>query len=203
MAKMPTNGCGYDVKIANYYNMRVYIVCSSDGNYVERFETSCNLLSEIGCKVLNPEPITASVMEKHLGMVLSCDVVYILDGWDIGRETRTVYRVAYELGKDIWFESNMGYEDPRVLRVRDAIHEVTGLRLAEYITKSRKCEMFFARMLFSHHCRQSNMKVSKIAEYLHRDHSSISYILHRYQDEVRYNPEFRNIAERVDKILNK
>ena len=47
------------------------------------------------------------------------------------------------------------------------------------------------------------MKITKIAKSVHRSHSSVLHFLAKYDDEVKFNPAFRQMAERVDAILNK
>jgi hypothetical protein len=47
------------------------------------------------------------------------------------------------------------------------------------------------------------MKLTNIAKYVHRDHTSMLYLLKKYEDETKYNPTFRELAQRVDNILNR
>lgn len=79
----------------------------------------------------------------------------------------------------------------------------TGMKFNEYTTKSHKRDGFFARMLFVYHCRRNRMKLVEIAKYVHRDHSSMVYSLKKYDDEKKFNPNFRVLAEKVESILNK
>ena len=105
-------------------------------------------------------------------------------------------------GKDIWFESNIVRDNAKVMRIQNAIHEVTGLKFSDYITKSRKRDGFYARMIFVYHCRAMKMKLTKIAKYVHRDHSSMLHLLRKYEDDFRFNVQFRELATRVNNILN-
>jgi chromosomal replication initiation ATPase DnaA len=77
------------------------------------------------------------------------------------------------------------------------------MRFDQYITKSRKRDGFFARMLFVYHCRKCKMKLMQIAKFVHRDHSSMLHLLNKYDDEVKFNPYFRGLADKVQDILNK
>ena len=47
------------------------------------------------------------------------------------------------------------------------------------------------------------MKVTEIVKMIHRDHSSVLHLLNKYNDEVKYNPSFRLMAERVTNIIIK
>nr|DAW60341.1 MAG TPA: chromosomal replication initiator protein [Caudoviricetes sp.] len=48
-----------------------------------------------------------------------------------------------------------------------------------------------------------NMKLTQIAKYVRRDHSSMLHLLRKYDDDFKYNPQFRDMATRVNNILNK
>ena len=94
-------------------------------------------------------------------------------------------------------------DNRNVMRIQNAIHEVMGMKFSDYIGKSRKRDGFYARMIFVHHCRALKMKLTKIAQYVHRDHSSMLHILKKYGDDMRFNPQFRDIATKVNDILNR
>ena len=104
--------------------------------------------------------------------------------------------------KDVWFESNVVRNQKNVLKIQNAIHEVTGIHFNEYTTKSRKRDGFFARMLFAKHCSQ-RMKPMEIATMINRDRTTVLSLLKKYDDEVKYNPYFRVLAQRVENIINK
>ena len=176
-----------------------------------RFNDAESLLAEIGFEVVNPLKNGLAVdstwnehLCKDIAMLLPCDAIYMMDNWVDSLGASIEYDIAFRMGKDIWFESNVVRDDMRVLRIQNAIHEVMGMRFNEYVTKSRKRDGVFARMIFVHHCRrQYKMKLTKIAKYVHRDHSSLLHLLKKYNDDFKYNPQFRELATQVDNILNK
>lgn len=47
------------------------------------------------------------------------------------------------------------------------------------------------------------MKLIQIAKYVHRDHSSMLHLLKKYEDDFKYNSQFRELATRVNNILNR
>lgn len=47
------------------------------------------------------------------------------------------------------------------------------------------------------------MKLTKIAQYVRRDHSSMLHLLKKYNDDMRFNPPFRDLATKVNDILNR
>lgn len=194
--------------------MRIYISGKISGlPYKEveaRFDDAEALLSEIGFEVVNPLKNGLTPHEewiKHLckdiEMLHSCDAIYMMDNWTTSTRASIEYDIAIRTGKDIWFESNVVRENKEVLRIQNAIHEVTGMRFNQYITKSRKRDGVFARMIFVYHCRKRKMKLIQIAKYVHRDHSSMLHLLKKYDDDFKYNPQFREMATRVNNILNK
>lgn len=194
--------------------MRIYISGKISGlpykEAEQKFEDAEALLSEIGFEVVNPLKNGLATHEewiKHLckdiEMLHSCDAIYMMDNWTTSTGASIEYDIAIRTGKDIWFESNVVRENKEVLRIQNAIHEVTGMRFNQYITKSRKRDGVFARMIFVYHCRKRKMKLIQIAKYVHRDHSSMLHLLKKYDDDFKYNPQFREMATRVNNILNK
>lgn len=193
--------------------MRIYISGKITGlpqdEARQKFADAQALLDEIGFEAVNPMeqglPADATWeqhMVKDFELLLSCDAIYMMDNWIDSKGAQIEYDVANRLGKDVWFESNVRRDNAIVMRIQNAIHEVTGLQFNEYITKSRKRDGFFARMLFVYHCRCQKMKLTQIAKYVHRDHSSMLHLLHKYEDDFNHTPQFRDMAIRVNNILN-
>lgn len=176
----------------------------------ERFADAQAFLDEIGFEAVNPMEKGLSDdlpweqhMVKDIELLFSCDAIYMMDNWMESKGAQIEYDIANRLGKDVWFESNVRRENKEVMRIQNAIHEVTGMRFGEYITKSRKRDGFYSRMIFVYHCRRAKMKLTQIAKFVHRDHSSMLHLLNKYEDDFRYNPQFREMAIRVNDILNK
>lgn len=193
--------------------MKVYISGKISGLDFEevkkRFLEAEEFLESLGIQAVNPLKNGLSVDDawiKHLcrdiELLHECSHIYMMDGWQESTGSCVEYDFAIRTGKTVLFASNIIRNQGIVLKIENAIHEVTGLRLNQYSTKSRKRDGFFARMLFVHHCRREKMKLVDIAKYIHRDHSSMLHFLNKYNDEVRYNEFFRLMAERVNNILN-
>ena len=194
--------------------MKIYLSGKISGlpfPYVQqRFNNAEALLTELGFEVVNPlnngldqEKTWNEHLCKDIEMLLPCDAIYMMDNWVDSTGASIEYDVAMRTGKDIWFESNVIRNNLVVMKIQNAIHEVMGLKFGDYITKSRKRDGFFARMIFVYHCRQNKMRLIKIAEFVKRDHSTMLHLLKKYQDDFRFNPQFREIATRVNNILNK
>ena len=89
------------------------------------------------------------------------------------------------------------------MRIQNAIHEVMGLKLSDYIGKSRKREGFYARMIFVHHCRNEGATVISIAKEMQHNHATVIYYLKKYQDDYKFTPEFRDYVQAVQRRLSK
>lgn len=197
--------------------MRIYISGKISGlpykEAEQRFEDAEALLTELGFEVINPLKNGLAAHEewiKHLckdiELLHSCDAIYMMDNWVTSTGADIEHYIAVRTKKDILYESNVivrTKDDEAILRIQNAIHEVTGLRFNQYITKSRKRDGVFARMIFVYHCRKRKMKLIQIAKYVHRDHSSMLHLLKKYEDDFKYNPQFRELATRVNNILNR
>lgn len=194
--------------------MKIYLSGKISGlpfPYVQqRFDDSEALLTELGFEVVNPlkngldqEKTWNEHLCKDIEMLLPCDAIYMMDNWVDSTGASIEYDIAMRTGKDVWFESNVINNDLVVMKIQNAIHEVMGLKFGDYITKSKKRDGFFARMIFVYHCRQNKMRLVKIADYVKRDHSTMLHLLKKYQDDFNFNPQFREIATKVSDILNK
>lgn len=174
----------------------------------QRFADAAAFLNAIGFEAVNPLnngiEQTASWKEHMVAdirMLFDCDAIYMMDNWMQSRGAGIEYDIANRLGIDIWFETNIRKENQQVMRIQNAIHEATGLRFNQYISKCRKREYFYARMLFVYHCRQLKMTLTQIARYIHRDHSSMLHFLRKYDDDFKFNPQFRDLAIKVNQLL--
>ena len=194
--------------------MRIYISGKISGLPLDdvkvRFADAKSFLDEIGFEAVNPlekglpdDAPWEQHMVKDIELLLSCDAIYMMDNWMDSTGAGIEYDIAMRTGKDIWFESAFARDNRNVMRIQNAIHEVMGMKFSDYIGKSRKRDGFYARMIFVHHCRAMKMKLTKIAQYVHRDHSSMLHILKKYGDDMRFNPQFRELAMKVNDILNK
>lgn len=194
--------------------MRVYISGKISGLALEdakrNFREASDFLRRLGFEPINPFdnglPDDATWIKhlcRDLEMLHDCHCIYMLDNWRESTGACIEYDFAVRTKKRVLFASNIVRNQEVVERIQNAVHEVTGLQLHEYNTKSRNRDGFFARMLFVQHCRRNNMKLVDIARYIHRDHSSILHFLRKYNDEVRYNDFFRAMAEQVSEILER
>ena len=175
----------------------------------QKFNDAEEFLSGLDIEVVNPlknglqndAPWINHICDD-IKLLDGCDAIYMLNDWIDSDGAGIEYDIALRTGKDVWFESNVVRNQKNVLKIQNAIHEVTGIHFNEYTTKSRKRDGFFARMLFAKHCSQ-RMKPMEIATMINRDRTTVLSLLKKYDDEVKYNPYFRVLAQRVENIINK
>lgn len=191
-------------------HVRIYISGKVTGLPVtdarRKFADVRDFLESIGFEVVNPmedglpdDAAWEQHMVKDIEMLFTCDAIYLMSDWVESKGASIEHDIAKRMGLMVFFESEV-----RVFaRIADAIRDVTGLSLREYSTRSRKRNVIYARMLFVHHCRQSGMTLSNIAEHINRNHSSVLHMLSAYDNDVVFNPKFKRMAEKVSELLGK
>lgn len=194
--------------------MKVYISGQISGlEYEEaraRFDKAEDFLRGLRVDTVNPmdnglpeESTWIQHLCKDLELLHDCSHIYMIDGWQLSRGACIEYDFAIRTGKSVLFESSIIRDRGITLRIEGAIHEVTGLRLADYSVSGRSRDGFFARMMFAHHCQLENMKLSDIGSLINRERTSVARTLNDYNKEFKYNAFFRSMAERVDEILRR
>lgn len=104
---------------------------------------------------------------------------------------------------DVLYESDSSKQVSLIKEMKAAIKEVMGLDFEEFTKSCRKNEYFYARMIFINHCKfYENMHLHKIGSLVNRDHSTVMYSINTYRNEIKYNSDFREIVEKVNKVLN-
>jgi len=173
-----------------------------------KFQAVQNFLEELGFEIVNPmnNGLTKNDnweqhMIKDIAELFACEAIYMIDNWAESLGASIEYDIAKRMDKKIFFESNVVTKFNYVTKIKDAIHEVTGLKFSEYTSESRKRNGFYARMLFAYKCSENGMKIEDISELIQRDRTTVLYVLNKYDDEVKYNPEFRRLAEKFNEII--
>jgi hypothetical protein len=193
-------------------NTKVYISGKisglSDRQVQAKFQRAEDMLVRMGFEVVNPTKNGLTPqhewnqhMLRDIELLLPCDSIYMLNDWIASTGASIEHDIAFRTGKTIWFESRMAGNYRQVTRIQEIIHEVTGLKLSEYATESRRRDRFFARMLFVYHCRQASIDREDILQYVGRRESTASYLLKKYGEEVQFNPEFAAMADRVNELM--
>jgi hypothetical protein len=190
----------------------------------QRFEDAEKIWNDCGLEVINPLknglPDTAPRAQHRAcnrNMLATCDALYLIDGWKEDEDCETDLYDAADRGFDIYWGNDApdfipqpfyfarqpdAIKKNKLDRIKRAVFETTGLQLHQYNTKKRAIELVFARMLFVYQCRRNNMKLCEIKKYLKMTHSAMLYLLRKYNDEIKFNNQFRELAMKVNNILN-
>lgn len=177
----------------------------------EKFEKAEELIRAIGLEPVNPmkngldpNESWANHMVADIKMLIHCDAILMLSDWVHSRGARIEKKIAEEAGMMIYFESEVQQkESSAITRLKDAIQSGTnGLKYDEYTTRSRQRSLYFARLIFVHHCIDTlKMDEMEVAEMIDRHKSAICKYRRNYISEIKYNPKFREQAARVKYFL--
>jgi hypothetical protein len=172
----------------------------------QKFATAEQTLPTIGMEPVNPlknglhvDESWSRHMVRDIEMLMSCDAIYLLADWMDSKGARIERYIASEVGMKIFFE-DWDSKDARVHLVKHAIEVVTGLTFDQYTTKSRNRTGYYCRMAFVNKVEKI-CKVAEIKDMIKRDHSTVIHCLGNYQDELKFNKEFREIVAKTDKII--
>lgn len=152
--------------------------------------------------ILLPWSLRLEVLTKE------CHGIYLLEGWQDSLEASTERLLCLTSDKKVIFQSSnqrkVAFDQEKVasaLRVQMAIHEVTGYTIEEYRIHSRKEDLVFCRMIFSYQGKRMDLSPDEISRNLNISRSMVYHYLKVYPGEIRFNPKFRGLAERVEKLI--
>lgn len=198
---------------------RIYISgpITGDPNARNHFQEAFQECVEMGFDPVNPfdnDLPEGSSWEEYMlvdfGKLFKCQMIYMLNGWQSSPGARMEYAIAAERGLEILFESAVendkfvGIQNDRfAFNVKAAIKEVIGTSFEDHDDDDKSRITFFARMIFTWQCRnRARMKLTQIKKYIKRDHTTMLKYLKKYNDEIKYNPDFRNWTTKVDLFLS-
>jgi hypothetical protein len=79
-----------------------------DNNYPAFFRAAAYLQS-LGHDAVNPAALNHGrdggrheIMRRDIEALLTCDVIYLLEGWEDSRGARLEYKIACEIGLTVW-----------------------------------------------------------------------------------------------------
>ena len=131
-------------------------------------------------------------------LLIGCDAVFLLPDWEYSKASSLEKNIAERLGKKMIYAETPVFSD-----LKQAVADITGVSFCDITGKSRKRGIVYARMIYSHYCRKQDVTITKIASEMKKNHSTVIYYLKKYTDDYRYNPQFREIADRIEKTIIK
>lgn len=189
--------------------MKVYISGSISARPLDeardQFRRAKEYLQEQGHTTVSPMenslPRSAS-WEKHLSidiiLLLGCDAIYLLQGWEISRGATLERMIAIETGKTIIYEKK---PEPELERAKDAIAMTMAHSFCDLMAKNRHRKLVDARIIFANHCATQGYSIAEIAEQLQKDTSTIGYYLKQYDHYMRFDQRFARNAARFRETL--
>lgn len=143
-------------------------------------------------------------MIANLKLLTQCDKIFMMAGWERSRGSRVEYKFAVERRMPVIFATNLNNVSVRMEMVdwiKEAIGEVFGTPY-ECLWNQTTRTAFFARAIFIHHCSyDAGIPVETIVRMVRRKRSTVFYAIKKYHDSCRYDPEFKELAVKVRKIL--
>lgn len=193
--------------------MKIYISGKITGTPInqarQKFDEAEKKLTKAGHTVVNPMSLKFKsdcwdhCMSRCIPALLKCDAIHMLPDWEGSKGARIERYIAGEKGLLILYETPPKMDEKEIYnRAAVAVAVVTGYKLSDYAVPSRERPLFFARSLFAHSVVQLGIQnQSKIAEKLNRKPSAVNRALRNYPDELKVNPEFRRMAEKLNSLL--
>lgn len=187
--------------------MKIYISGKITGlDYADveaKFQDAQDLLSDIGFEVVNPlnngltkEHSWEQHMVKDIELLLPCDAIYMMNNWKNSNGASIEYDIAKRMNKYMLYE----VYNATANKIQIAIYEVMGISFNQLISRNRKRDYFYARMIFAFHCNNNGINPM---EHIPFDRTMLYHYLQKYNDEKKFNPNFRVLAEKVESIVNK
>jgi hypothetical protein len=138
--------------------------------------------------------------ESHIAMdivlLIGCDAIYLLIDWIYSKGAMLEKSIAELTGKEIIYQ-----EMPVFLDIKQAIFDVMGISYYDMVSKRRKREFVYARMIYAHYCKENSALVTEIAAEMKHNHSTVVYYLRKFNEEKKFNPDFREITNRIETVL--
>lgn len=175
-----------------------------------KFDNAASLLESLGLHPVNPirnelkDSLTwEQRMGKRVELLLGCDGILMLDNWKRSPDAEIEHVIAKKTDMTILYEETIADDEARRIaeQIEDAVQEVTGYGLKQLSQRSRFREQCYARMIFVYHCREARMRLARISKFVNRDHTTMLHYLNKYEDDVKFNKEFRELAAKVAQKL--
>lgn len=173
----------------------------------QRFSNACELLKELDMTPVNPldsipdeEMTWGWYMGRDLDLLMGCDAIFMLSNWHDSDGARVEHFYATNIRHiPALYEEAYIQDEQKIImaRVESAIVECTNLTLGDFLKNARNRRLFFARMIFIALCNEQGLSPDQIRIATHRDLKAVRYHLKKFDDEYRYNPQFKRLVNRV------
>jgi len=174
------------------------------GEYERKFSEAEDLLISVGLDPVNPvknglglESKWEDHMVRDIEMLFGCEAIYMLDNWVRSKGARIEHKIAEETDIEILYATEQGDNFENLVKLNREIKDATGLCFSDYTANHRKRHGLYARLIYTDRCRNMGMDNKQIGLLLNRDRATVAYYTNKYIDELKYNPEFKKLADKV------
>lgn len=88
-------------------------------------------------------------------------------------------------------------------QMQNAIQSIMHLSTENLNGESKSRYFTYGRMIFAKNAMNKGLKLVKIANILHRTHSSVTYYVKQFDIDIMYNPEFRSYVNGINEYNRK
>jgi hypothetical protein len=189
-------------------NKKIYISGAISGlpldEVEKKFEGAEKLLAGQGYEVVNPLKTVIPQTEPwqvHIAidiiLLLGCDAIYLLPDWIYSKGATLERSVAEQTGKELIYQKK-----PELIELKNTIEEIMGISFYIIAAQKRDRIHVYARMMYAHFARLEGITIEKLATEMKRNHSTIIYYLRKFEDENKFNAEFRELMQKIMNKLN-
>ena len=167
-----------------------------------------NLIRSNNCVVYNSfdlgfhNQLNSEDIKEWFNLLMSCDTLYLLDGWFYSKHCVSEYNIMQGLGKRIHYQDCNPINDifNETLRLRKIIHEASGYDFFYYTAKGREIEKVYPRFIFIYYSfHYLNISIQDIAKILRLDRTTIIHALNRFEELYKSDLVFNQINDIVAK----
>lgn len=171
--------------------------------YNAHFASAAAMLEAQGYEVINPlynglpeDDAWHQHMRADIRLLTYCHEIYMLAGWERSTGASAEHALATALGMAVQYE-----RPTRHAEIKQAIQTALGVTFRDICRRGRQRSLVYARFIYCHHAALAGDTAISIARELGHKHSNISYYLRHYEQEYKYNREFRNAAQAVADLI--
>lgn len=132
------------------------------------------------------------------------EIVFCVEGWLNDPNAIRLKHLAEDFGLKIIYSLNEYWTKilNDITEISNAIECVFGFSYSKFTSKSRERNYYYARLIFFGLCRKHGYSLDLIAKLLNRDHTTAFRLNQNFDDELRFNQDFKALNEKVLDVFN-
>jgi chromosomal replication initiation ATPase DnaA len=92
-------------------------------------------------------------------------------------------------------------EDVFVEALKRAVRQATGVTFKQMVSRSRKIDLVYVRMIFAHRLLECGYPYRHIGKLIGRDRTTVYHAIRQYENELTFNAGLRNMDERIRSLI--